>query len=432
MALSLSTACKQPQSRPRRPYFSSGPVVKFKGWRAEDLAGPLLARSHRSSLAKTYIEGCLQRLRHTLNLPTSYEVVLMPGSATGAMGAALWNFLGLSGVDVWSFDLFGQRWADDVRYGLKLGNARFFDTSLGTYPPLDKADFDRDQVFVWNGTTSGICLQNQSWIPQKRTGLTICDATSAVLCCDLPWPLLDVTAFSLQKGFGGEAGLGFLVLSARAIEHLRAYMPSWPIPRVINLRARGKLREKLIFEGEPLNTLSLLTLQDFGASLKWIEKAGGLKAMLQRVTSHAQTIDAFVKSTDTLSFLVNDSLWRSESTACLVPEDAAYSALPLEKKWGVLRDIADLLEKEKVAYDILGHINAEPCLRLWCGPTVEAEDLCAVLPWIRWAAELVLLYRHRPPSSPRVAPKHVEDIDFKENLPYNKKDEKRKGRKHVF
>lgn len=428
----MTSSFKKPRTKPARPYFSSGPVAKFKGWDAAHLATPLLGRSHRSGPANGCIQDALARIRTLLQLPQDYEIALIPGSATGAMSAAMWNFLGLSGVDVWAFDVFGGRWAEDVRYALKLGNARFFETPMGVMPPLEKADFNRDQVFVWNGTTSGLWLQNQNWIPSKRTGLTLCDATSAVLCCDLPWNLFDVTAFSFQKGFGSEAGLGVLVLSPKALEHLRTYVPSWPIPRALRLTQKGRLNEGLIFKGETLNTLSLLTLQDVCLSLDWIDKEGGLQGILKRVARNTQALNEALSLAPLFDFVVEAPAWRSQSSVCLTVKDESFIALSTQQKWIVLRKTAQLLEKEQVAFDILGHGVAPPCFRLWTGPTVEAEDITCVIPWLAWAFESVLTTEVKNLKPSVMEDAKTEDIDFKENLPYNKKDDRRKGRKHVF
>lgn len=379
-----------PSLKPARPFFSSGPTVKHPGWSQETLSSFLMGRSHRAPPAVEQIEHVVSEIHALLEIPDDYKLVLLPGSATGAMGAALWNFLGLRGLDAWIFDLFGARWLEDVREQLRFLDLRAFEASFGEMPDLSQADFDRDQLFVWNGTTSGVWLQNMRWIDPHRTGLTICDATSAVLCADLPWSLLDVTAFSWQKGFGGEAGVGMLVLSPRAMEQLRDYTPPWPIPRTLSLKIGKKIRHSLIDEAVPLNTLSMMSVADMLSSLAWVRAQGGLHAMIARVDRTFGVIEKFVSQTSLLTFTVKDKSIRSHSSVCLDLLSPDFCTKTSDERWNFLRKISILLGSENVAFDFLGHALSSPCLRFWCGPTVAAQDMEHVLPWVEWGIEKVL------------------------------------------
>ncbi len=376
-----------PSLKPTTPYFSSGPTAKHPGWRLSALDHFLAGRSHRCLPAAKQIESMVFKMRDVLAIPATYKVALIPGSATGAMSAALWNFLGLRGIDAWVFDLFSARWAEDIQDQLKFADLRCFEASFGTLPSMDQANFDRDQVFTWCGTTSGLWLQHEPWIPQKRSGLTICDATSAVLCADMPWSLLDVTAFSWQKGFGSEAGVGVLVISPKAMEQLRNYIPAWPMPRTLSLTLKGKVRTSLFEDSVPLNTISMLSVADMLSSLDWVEKKGGLQGMLTRVEASKKVLEQWVAKTPFIDFVVKNPRHRSYSSVCLEIVDSSFQVLRLEEKWAFLKKMSVLLEREQCALDFLGHPMSPPCLRFWCGPTVEASDLEVALSWVSWAFE---------------------------------------------
>lgn len=376
--------------KPRSPYFSSGPTAKVPGWNLADLEAFFLkSRSHRSRQAEEQIQDMMERLHNLLQLPADYELVLLPGSATGAMNTAFWNLLGVRGVDTWVFDLFGQRWAEDIQQHLKLSDVRVFEGEEGALPDFDQADWSRDQVFVWAGTTSGLWLQHKKWIPDVRGGLTFCDATSAVLCADLPWSKLDVTAFSWQKGLGGEAGVGMLALSPKAMEHLRNFEPPWPIPRTMRLRLGRRLHASLFHASIPLNTLSMLSVADLMYGLTWIEGEGGLSSMLRYVAQNNRVLQDWVGASDDVAYAVDEPLERSASAVCLKITHPAFAAGSLHERQKRFRLLATLLERERVGFDLLGHPAMAPMLRLWCGPTVDAEDLARLFPWISWGIQQV-------------------------------------------
>lgn len=372
-------------AKPANPCFSSGPAAKHPGWQLSGLSHFLKGRSHRCNVAASQIEDVVETMRAVLRIPESYKVALLPGSTTGAMSAALWNFLGLRGVDVWIYDLFSARWAEDIQDQLRLADVRCFDAPFGEVPNFSHADFDRDQVFVWCGTTSGVWLQNLQWIANQRSGLTICDATSAVLCADLPWDDFDVTAFSWQKGFGSEAGVGVLVLSPRAMEHLVDYNPSWPIPRTLSLKLKGRVRTSLFEDSVPLNTISMLSVADMVSSLSWVQENGGLSGMLARVNQSMDVLTQWVAQTHFVDFLVKDPKYRSHSSVCLEIQDPEFQKYSVTEQWALLRKMAVYLESEKCAFDCLGHPLSPPCLRFWCGPTVTSSDLALALPWVDYA-----------------------------------------------
>lgn len=380
-----------PALRPKRPYFSSGPTAKPPGWTLKDLTPFFLqGRSHRSNRATEQLQDMLSCTQKVLRIPSDYELIFIPGSATGAMQTALWNFLGLRGIDMWVSDTFGQRWCEDVAQHLKIADMRVFESPWGHLPSFQKADFARDQVFVWNGTSSGLCMQNTHWIPDKRDGLTFCDATSAVLCMDLPWQKFDITAFSWQKGFGGEAGVGMLALSPRAMAQLRDYQPLWPVPRHMRLKKGAKLNTLLFQEAVPLNTLSMLSVADMMHNLCWIEEEGGLQAMCERVRKNNAVLDAWVQETPFIDYVVKDPLHRSASSVCLAVTDTHFTSKTEAVQWQLLEEVAKKLAQEKVAFDCLGHPHGKPCLRLWCGPTVCQKDLSLMLPWLAWSVSTIM------------------------------------------
>jgi phosphoserine aminotransferase len=305
------------------------------------------------------------------------------------MQTAFWNFLGLRGVDAWIFDLFGQRWAEDIQQHLKIADVRVFEGEEGALPDFGQADWSRDQVFVWAGTTSGLWLQHKKWIPDVRDGLTFCDATSAVLCADLPWSKLDVTAFSWQKGLGGEAGVGMLALSPKAMEQLRNFEPSWPIPRTMRLRLGRKLHTSLFHDSIPLNTLSMLSVADVMYSLTWMEGEGGLPQMLRRVAQNNRVLQDWVGGSNDVAYAVEEPLARSASAVCIRVTHPAFAEGSVHERQTRFRLLATLLERERVGFDLLGHPAMQPMLRLWCGPTVEEEDLARLLPWVSWGIQQV-------------------------------------------
>lgn len=366
-----------PSLRPQSPYFSSGPTQKRPGWSLSTLDITSLGRSHRSSYGMKRIRHLLALTREVLEIPEDYRVALMPGSCTHAMETALWSLLGPLPVDFLSFDVFGKLWVRDGVSELKLKNTRVFESPPGFLPDLSVVNPSHDVVFNWNSTTTGVCVPHADWISHDRKGLTICDATSALFAMPFPWKKMDAVAFSWQKGLGGEGGHGMLVLSPRAVTRLESYTPAWPLPRLFRLTEEGKFI-KDIFEGMTINTPSLLCIEDCIDALTWCKNKGGLSTLIGRSQANLKAVEEWVRDVPEIEFLARDSKTRSSTSICLYfPEDP--------ENWELPKAIAHLLEKEGVAYDILGHTRAAPCLRLWGGPMVEVASIQAVLPWISWA-----------------------------------------------
>jgi phosphoserine aminotransferase len=322
-------------------------------------------------------------MRALLGLPGDYLLGIVGGSDTAAVEMALWSLLGARGVDVLAWEAFGKGWADDVVKQLKLADVRVFEAGYGELPDLTRVDCDRDVVFTWNGTTSGVRVPDGEWIAADREGLTICDATSAVFAMALPWEKLDVVTYSWQKVLGGEAQHGVLVLSPRAVARLESYRPPWPVPKLFRLTAKGKL-EAALFEGDTINTPSLLCVEDVIDGLRWAESIGGLPALLERSAKNFRAVAAWVERTPWIAFLARDPATRSNTSICLRLADPRLCARPAEEQVKVLKRIAALLEQERAAYDIGSYRDAPPGLRIWGGATVETSDLEALFPWLDW------------------------------------------------
>jgi len=373
----------KPDLRPANPNFSSGPCAKRPGWTLEALAGASLARSHRASVPKAKLNEVITRSRAVLGLPADWRLGIVPGSDTGAVEMALWSLLGARGVDVLSFESFGQGWATDITKQLKV-DARVLDAPYGRLPDLAQVEWSRDVVFTWNGTTSGVRVPNGDWIAPDRQGLAICDATSAAFAMRLPFDRLDVVTWSWQKVLGGEAAHGMLALSPRAVERLQTYKPAWPLPKVFRLTSSGKLNEG-IFKGETINTPSMLCVEDALDGLRWAESIGGLDALVARSEANLAAIAAWVETSDWTTFLPEDPATRSCTSICLRLSAPWFTALDADAQAGAVKRLASILEKEGVAFDIAGHRDAPPHLRIWGGATVETADISALLPWLDWA-----------------------------------------------
>jgi phosphoserine aminotransferase len=363
----------KPQKRPGNPCFSSGPCAKRPGWTTEALRGASLGRSHRSAAGKAKLGELIERSRALLGIPPDYRIAIVPGSDTGAVETALWSFLGERGVDVLTWESFGETWANDITGALKLTDVRVLAAPYGRLPDLAQVDFERDVVFAWNGTTSGVCVPDGGWIAHDRKGLTICDATSAAFAMELPWEKLDVTTWSWQKALGGEAQHGMLTLSPRAIDRLLRHAPRWPVPKLFRLTQGGKLIEGM-FNGDTINTPSLLAVEDHLDALAWAERIGGQPALIARSQANLAAVEAWVERTGWVRFLAETRASRSWTSICLAV------AQP-----GLATKIARRLEQEKAAYDIEAYRHAPPGLRLWGGTTVETSDLHALFPWLEWA-----------------------------------------------
>src|SRR3954468_10781437 len=376
------TEVSHPAVRPARPFFSSGPCAKRPGWTPEALKGALVGRSHRSKPGKAKLKDAIERTKTLLGLPAGYRLGIVPASDTGAVEMALWSLLGARPVDLFAWESFSEDWVTDTVKQLKLKDARVFKAGYGEIPDLSQYNPAHDAVFVWNGTTSGVKVPGGDWIPASREGLTICDATSAAFAMDLPWDKLDVTTFSWQKVLGGEAAHGILVLSPRAVARLESHTPAWPLPKIFRMTKGGKITEGL-FEGETINTPSMLAVEDYIFALEWGLSLGGLPALVARADANAAAVAAWVERTPWIAHLAHDPRTRSNTSVCLrfakAGDDEGQAAL--------VKKMAALLEAEGAGYDLAAYRDAPPGLRLWCGATVETEDLERLFPWLDWAYE---------------------------------------------
>jgi len=373
-----------PAVRPARPFFSSGPCAKRPGWTTQNLNDALLGRSHRSKPGKAKLKEAIDRTKAVLKIPADYRVGIVAASDTGAVEMAMWSMLGPKPVDMFAWESFGEDWVTDVAKQLKLKDTRIIKAGYGDLPDLKQADPAHDVVFLWNGTTSGVRVPNGDWISKDREGITICDATSAAFAMDLPWDKLDVTTFSWQKVLGGEAAHGILILSPRAVARLESYTPPWPLPKIFRMTKGGKLIEG-IFEGETINTPSMLALEDYLDALKWAEGVGGLDGLMKRSNANLAAVDAFVRKSSWAAFLANDAASRSNTSVCLKIVDPWFAGLSEDAQAEAAKKIASVLEKEKVAYDVAAYRSAPAGLRIWCGATVDTADLEALIPWLDWA-----------------------------------------------
>src|SRR5215472_11978123 len=375
---------KEPAVRPARPFFSSGPCAKRPGWTPEALNGALVGRSHRSKPGKAKLKDAIERTRALLGIPADYRIGIVPASDTGAMEMAMWSLLGPLPVDAFAWESFGEDWVTDVAKQLKLKDARIFKAPYGELPNLTEANPKHDVVFLWNGTTSGVRVPASDWIAKDRDGITICDATSAAFAMDLPWDKLDVTTFSWQKVLGGEAAHGMLVLSPNAVARLESYTPHWPMPKIFRMTKGGKIVDG-IFEGETINTPSMVAVEDYLDALSWAESVGGLKGLIKRSNDNLRALETWIASCGWAGFLAQDRAVRSNTSVCIKITDPWFAALSDEAKADAAKRIASLLEKEGVALDIAGYRAAPPGLRIWCGATVDAADIEALTPWLDWA-----------------------------------------------
>ncbi len=378
----------KPTARPRAPEFSSGPCAKRPGWGPANLSQAALGRSHRSKIGKSKLGEVIDRTRALLSIPEDWRIGIVPASDTGAFEMAMWSLLGARGVDLLAWESFGKGWVTDVVKQLKLEDARVLEAAYGALPDLSAVDFDRDVVFTWNGTTSGVRVPDGDWIPDDRAGLTLVDATSAAFAMDLPWEKIDVATWSWQKVLGGEAAHGMLVLSPRAVERLESYTPPWPMPKIFRLTKGGKLIEG-VFKGETINTPSMLAVEDCLDALRWAEEIGGFEGMKARSEQSLTTVAEWVEASEWAGFLAEDLATRSCTSICLSIVDPWFTALAPDAAAAVPKKIASLLETEGVALDIGGYRDAPPGLRIWGGATVEPSDIAALLPWLDWAYQTV-------------------------------------------
>ena len=377
-------AIAKPLMRPAVPHFSSGPCAKRPGWSLSALTDAALGRSHRSKVGKAKLKRAIELTREVLEVPPEHRIGIVPASDTGAVEMALWSLLGPRPVTMLAWESFGEGWVNDIAKELKLEAVTVLKAPYGELPDLAKVDPASDVVFTWNGTTSGVRVPNCDWIAVDRQGLSICDATSACFAQALDWRKLDVVTFAWQKVLGGEAAHGMLILSPRAVERLERHVPPWPLPKVFRLTKAGKLNQG-IFEGETINTPSMLCVEDYLDALNWAKSIGGLKALIARADANAKVIADWVKSAPWIEFLAKDPAVRSNTSVCLKVVDPHVTKLSAEAQAAFVKAIAAALEKEGVAYDIDAHRDAPAGLRIWCGSTVERADLQALTTWLDWA-----------------------------------------------
>lgn len=378
----------KPDRRPQNPHFSSGPTSKRPGWSIEALATEWLGRSHRAKGPKARLQRVIDLSREILAIPAEFQVGIVPASDTGAFELAMWSMLGERGVDIFAWESFGQGWLTDVKAQLGLKDLRAFEADYGELPDLSAADWTRDVIFTWNGTTAGVKVPDGKWIDSDRTGLALCDATSALYAMPVDWHKLDVVTWSWQKVLGGEAAHGMLALSPRAVERLEKYTPPWPLPKIFRITKGGKLNES-IFQGSTINTPSMLAVEDQLDALHWAEEIGGLTALIQRSQDNLNVIEQWVAATDWVEFLATDASTRSSTSICLKIVDSWFAGQERSERASITKQMVNLLEDEGVAYDINGYRDAPPGLRIWGGGTVSSADIDALLPWLDWAYKQV-------------------------------------------
>lgn len=379
----------EPTLKPERPFFSSGPTAKFKGWSAANLKTESLGRSHRSALGKSRLKYAIDLSKEMLGVPEDYLVGIMPASDTGAIEAAMWTMLDPARpVTVAAWESFGNVWIQDAVKQLKLPKLTTLDADYGEIPDLASIPQDNDVVFTWNGTTSGAKIPNTDWLEPGREGVTINDATSAVFAMEMDWAKLDATTYSWQKVMGSEAQHGMLILSPKAVARIEEYDPSWPLPKLFRMKKGGKINEG-IFKGETINTPSMLATEDYILALEWAQAMGGRKAMFERADANAKVVCDWIEATPWVRNMVADPAKRTNTGVCFRFQGDWYDSLSAEEQAAVPKKIASMLEARDVGYDFNGYRDAPPSLRIWCGGTVEQEDLKRLLPWIEWAYEQV-------------------------------------------
>ena len=380
---------QKPEVKPNHPFFSSGPCSKRPGWNLEALNNAFLGRSHRAKSGKAKLNEVIVKSKELLELPDDYLVGIVPASDTGAIEMAMWSLLGQRGVDVCGWESFGLTWVKDITKQLKLNDVTIHDIKdYGELPDLSKVNFDNDVVFTWNGTTSGVCVPNADWIPNDRKGLAICDATSAVFAMDMDFTKLDVVTWSWQKVLGGEGAHGMIALSPKAIERLETYKPKWPLPKIYRLTSKGKLADG-VFKGATINTPSMFCVEDALDALAWVESIGGAKGAIDRSTKNLDAVKYWVEQSDWADFLCEDKSNLSSTSICLKVKDSNFLKLSEEEQSNKIKEINNLLDKEKVAYDINSYRTAPPGFRIWGGSTVETSDIENLLPWLDWAYAVV-------------------------------------------
>lgn len=378
------TDLNKPAALPLNAHFSSGPCAKRPGYSLDNLKDAVLGRSHRSGVGKARLKLAIDKTKEILGIPDDYVVGIMPASDTGAFEAAMWSLLGERPVDVLAWESFGKGWVTDITKQLKLDDVRVLDAEYGELPDLSSVDFNKDVVFTWNGTTSGVRVPNGDWIAADRAGLTLVDATSAVFAQDIAWDKVDVLTYSWQKVMGGEGQHGMLVLSPRAVARLESYTPAWPMPKIFRLTKGGKLIDG-IFKGATINTPSMLAVEDYVDGLKWAEDIGGLDALKARADKNAQVLNDWIAKTDWVANLAVSNDIASNTSVCLKIVDPAVAALDADAQAAFAKRLVKLVDEAGAALDIGSYRDAPAGLRIWAGATVEASDLELLTPWLDWA-----------------------------------------------
>ena len=378
----------KPTTKPNSPYFSSGPCKKRPGWNTSKFDLETLGRSHRAKPAKEKLLQVIEQSKKILNLPADYKVGILAGSDTGAVEAAMWNLLGPNGAEVLAWESFGLDWAKTITDQLKIEGSNVHKADYGKLPDLSKVDFSKDVLFNWNGTTSGVRVPDANWIPDNRKGLVLCDATSAVFAMEMNFAKLDVITWSWQKVLGGEGAHGMIALSPKAIERLETYKPKWPLPKIYRLTSKGKLADG-VFKGATINTPSMFCVEDALDALAWVESIGGAKGAIDRSNKNLDAVKYWVEQSDWADFLCEDKLNLSSTSICLKVKDSKFLKLSEEEQSNKIKEINNLLDKEKVAYDINSYRTAPPGFRIWGGSTVETSDIENLLPWLDWAYAVV-------------------------------------------
>jgi phosphoserine aminotransferase len=399
----------KPTIKPSNPCFSSGPCAKRPGWSVEALKDAAIGRSHRCAIGKKKLADVIQRSKTILNMPSDYHLGIVPASDTGAFEMALWSMLGERGVDVCAWESFGKGWVTDIQKELKIDDLRLFTADYGHLPELAQVDCDRDVVFTYNGTTSGVCVPHCDWINSQRQGLTFCDATSAVFAMDIAWDKMDVVTWSWQKVLGGEAAHGMLALSPRAVERLETTSPQYPLPKIFRL-LKGNALNAGIFSGSTINTPSMLAVEDCLDALKWCESIGGLNSLLERSRQNLAVIEKWVAERDWIDFLAVDPVNRSCTSICLVISADWFQNLTPEEQSKGVKEFVAILSQEEVAYDIGSYRDAPAGIRIWGGATVESDDIEALTPWLDWA--YATLHQKMLPVCTPSAPKR-HDLEVK-------------------
>ncbi|MBR2535842.1 MAG: phosphoserine transaminase [Hyphomicrobium sp.] len=374
----------KPTAKPARPHFSSGPCAKRPGWTTAALDGVLSGRSHRSIEGRARLKLAIDKTRAILDVPDGYEIAILPGSDTGAFEIAMWNLLGPRGVDVFAWEVFGRIWMRDAVEELRLQDLRTFDATWGVLPDIGQADFTRDVLFTWNGTTTGVRVPDANWIPDDRAGLTFCDATSALFAQYIDLTKIDVLTYSWQKALGSEAAHGMAIFSARALERLETHRPAWPVPKLFRLtNAGGVLRD--VFEGVTINTPSMLCLEDYLDSLAWVEKIGGLPETIGRADRNAKIVYDWIARTPWVEVLAADAATRSNTSVCMRFADPEIVAQGEAAVLDVTTAMTAVLAEEGAAFDLASYRGVTPGFRIWTGTTVEEQDLRDLTPWLEWA-----------------------------------------------